>query len=89
MLLQVRLGEHDFTTSGEGSLKEITIDVRKIYSHESFKDTPPTGTPGYDIAVIELAQEVDLTTYTPACMAKTSDTFDGKMAWAYGGNRLI
>ena len=40
---------------------------------------------------IELAKEVDLTTYTPACLAKTSDTatFDGKKAWVYGENRLI
>ena len=39
-----------------------------------------------DITIIELAQEVDLNTYTPACMAKTSDTttFDGKNAWVYG-----
>ena len=88
MLLQVRLGENDFTTSGEGSLKEITIDVANFYQHERFNDTPAARTPGYDIAVIELAQEVDLTTYTPACMAKTSDTttFDGKNAWIYGEN---
>ena len=39
-----------------------------------------------DIAIIELPEEVDLTTYTPACMAKSSDTttFDGKKALAYG-----
>ena len=39
-----------------------------------------------DITVIELAQEVDITTYTPACLAKSSDTttFDGKNAWVYG-----
>ena len=41
---------------------------------------------GNDIAIIELPEEVDLTLYTPACMAKTSDTttFDGKNAWVYG-----
>ena len=35
-----------------------------------------------DIGIIELPEEVDLTTYTPACMAKPSDTtnFDGKKA---------
>ena len=39
-----------------------------------------------DITIIELAQAVDLNTYTPACMAKTSDTttFDWKNAWVYG-----
>ena len=49
-------------------------------NHESFSF------PNNDITVIELAQEVDLTTYTPACLAKTSDTtaFDGKTALVYG-----
>ena len=39
-----------------------------------------------DIAIIELPKEVDLNTYTPACMAKTTDTnnFDGKTAFVYG-----
>ena len=66
----------------------MNIDVKNFWVHESYNSTHM---PGYDIAVIELAQEVNLTTYTPACMAKTSDntTFDGKTAWAYGGNRLI
>ena len=71
------------STTGEGSLTEMTIDVASFTNHESYSFTDN------DITIIELAQEVDLTTYTPACMAKTSDTFDGKMAWAYGGNRLI
>ena len=68
------------TTTGEGSLTEKTIDVTKYTNHESF--TMPTN----DIVVIELAEEVDLNVYTPACLAKTSDatTFDGKNAWIYG-----
>ena len=68
----------------EGSLAEMTIDVTSITIHEDYdwrasnKDN--------DIAIIELAEEVDLTIYTPACLAKTSDTntFDGKNAWVYG-----
>ena len=58
----------------------MTIDVTSITIHEGYVF------PDNDIAIIELAQEVDLTTYTPACMAKTSDTnsFDGKNAWVYG-----
>ena len=41
------------------------------------------GNPGSysnDITVIELAEELDLTVYTPACLAQTGDTtaFDGK-----------
>ena len=49
-------------------------------NHENYKF------PHNDIAIIELAEEVDLTTYTPACLAKSSNrtTFDGKTAWVYG-----
>ena len=65
---------------GEGSLTEKTINVASYTNHENFTF------PNNDITIIELAEEVDLTVYTPACMAKTSDTttFDGKNAWAYG-----
>ena len=68
------------STTGEGSLTEMTIDVTTYTNHENYSN------PYNDITIIELAQEVDLTTYTPACMAKTSDTttFDGKNAWVYG-----
>ena len=61
----------------------MTIDVTSFTNHENYAGAP---TWDNDIAIIELAQEVDLTIYTPACMAKTSDTttFDGKNAWVYG-----
>ena len=51
--------------------------------HENYNKT---GQSENDIAILELPEEVDLTIYTPACMAKTSDTttFDGKNAWVYG-----
>ena len=54
--------------------------MTKYVNHESFS------MPNNDIVVIELAEEVDLNSYTPACMAKTSDTtaFDGKTALVYG-----
>ena len=65
----------------------MTIDVVKFTNHEKYnKDKRPN-----DITIIELAKEVDLTTYIPACLAKTSDTttFDGKKAWVYGEIRFI
>ena len=55
--------------------------------HENWDDNDPkTRDNQYDIGIIELPEEVDLTIYTPACMAKSSDTttFDGKKALAYG-----
>jgi len=80
--LKIRIGDHDLTSTGEGSLSEMTIDVTKYTNHESYN----TLNSDNDITIIELAQEVDLTTYTPACLAKTSDTtaFDGKSALVYG-----
>ena len=75
------------TTTGEGSLPEMTIDVASITNHENYHDS----TIDNDIAIIELAEEVDLAIYTPACLAKTADTatFDGKNAWAYGEKMII
>ena len=57
-----------------------TIDVTKYTNHEDFT------MPNNDIVILELAEEVDLATYTPACLAKSSDTttFDGKTALVYG-----
>ena len=83
----MRIGEHNLTTTGEGSLTELTLDVSSYTNHENYNKV----TTDNDITIIELAQEVDLTTYTPACMAKTSDTttFDGKNAWAYGEIMII
>ena len=81
---QVRLGDHTLSTTGEGSLPEITFDLSEtnMIIHENYDELKYPN----DIAIIELPEEVDLTTYTPACMAKTADTntFDGKKALAYG-----
>ena len=79
------MGEHDLTTTGEGSLPEITVDLldTKMIIHEEYDPW----TYKNDIALLELPQEVDLTIYTPACMARTSETsftFSGKKAFAYG-----
>ena len=70
------------STSGEGNLAEMTIDITKYTNHEDYN----TVTTDNDITIIELAKEVDLTIYTPACLAKSSDTttFDEKKAWTYG-----
>ena len=42
----------------------------------------------YDLALLELSEDVDLATFTPACLARASDltTFDNKMALATGKN---
>jgi len=78
----VTLGEHYRWTTGEGSIAEKTVEIANIFTHESYPNTSPSN----DIAVLEMSEEVDLDTYTPACLAQTSDTdtFYGKRAWVYG-----
>ena len=85
--MQIRIGEHDTTIELEGSLPEMTIDLASYTNHENFNYISYDN----DIAIIELAEEVDLAIYTPACLAKTSDTttFDGQNAWAYGEIMMI
>ena len=80
--LQVVLGEHDTSDSTESILERKEIAVKQAIIHEEYNQTSSDN----DIAVLELAEEVDLAVYTPACMAKTTDdtTFDDKKAWAYG-----
>jgi len=79
----VRLGEHDLSSTTDTTILK-DVKVKTIINHESYK--PATGSLDNDITVLELMEEVDLTTYTPACLAKTTDatTFDGKNAWVYG-----
>ena len=65
----------------------MEIEVASFTIHENYDFL----TDDNDIAIIELAEEVDLIIYTPACLAKTSDTttFDGKNAWVYGEIKLL
>ena len=77
--VNITLGEHDLSIKGEGTLNEKTFSVAKIFRHEKYN----SHTMENDIAVLELSEDVDLETYTPVCMAKTSDSksFYGK--WIY------
>lgn len=61
--MQVRLGDHDISAPG---VAERVVAVGGVHVHEQYKS------PSYehDIALLELAEEVDLNTYTPACMAQ-------------------
>ena len=80
----MRIGDHDLATIGETTLAEKTIAVANIFNHESYN--PAGGSENNDITVLELAEEVDINVYTPACLAQTTDTdtFNGKTAQVYG-----
>lgn len=83
--ISVSLGDHNIDIFGETQIPEKTIQVVNIIKHENYINVLA----GDDIALLELAEEVDLNVYTPACMARSSDvtTFDGVMAQAYGWGR--
>ena len=63
-------------------LDEKNVNVTNITIHESFHNLLLKN----DIALLELSEDVDLNIYTPACLARTSDTnaFYGENATVYG-----
>ena len=54
--------------TGEGSIPEQRVNIATIIIHENFDPYTKLD----DIALLELEEEVDLTVYTPACMAQVS-----------------
>ena len=77
----VRLGDHNMNRTGETQMPEKTIKIKRVFTHEDYKFKYQKN----DIALLELAEEVDLNVYTPACIAKASDgTFEGMNAQVYG-----
>ena len=50
-------------------MPEKTVNVSALHIHRDF-DRNRDRVPENDIALLELAEEVDLNTYTPACMAQ-------------------
>ena len=83
--VKVIIGDHNLVTKEETTIAEKTIGVANISNHQNYTINIDESYSN-DIAVLELSEEVDINTYTPACMAQTSDTdtFTGKMAQVYG-----
>ena len=52
-------------------MPEKTVNVSAIHIHRHYESRGTLGVVN-DIALLELAEEVDLNTYTPACMAQVS-----------------
>ena len=78
--IEVVLGEHDFNDENESKLGRKAVKVSQIIKHPDYD----TSNFNRDIALLKLAEEVDLNTYTPACLPKTTDNYEGKNAWVYG-----
>ena len=77
------------TVTGETSLAERTLGVAEIRRHESFVNIGSNGNSDWDIAVLRLTEHLDLETYIPSCLARTSDrtAFDGDNK--YRGDNIV
>jgi len=73
------LGEHKLSDTTESDKFKL-IAVTKSIKHEGYT----VGGFKEDIALMKLAEKVDLNTYTPACLATTGSTYVDKIATAYG-----
>ena len=64
--------------TGETTIPEKKVAVTSYTNHEDYMSP---GQYSNDITMIELAEELDLSVYTPVCMAQAADTtvFDGMM----------
>ena len=87
--LRLTIGDQKRDTLNETG-REKRLTVKKIKRHPKYEKHQiipgPTLNNGYDIAILELWDDVDLTQYTPACLAKQTEgtRFNGKRAVAYG-----
>ena len=77
--MRIVLGEHD-KKSTRAKLPRKAVAVAKIVPHPNFN----TKTFENDIAMVKLAEAVDVTVYTPACVASKEQDSTGKEALVYG-----
>ena len=87
--IEILLGDHNVEESGETVLKEKKIGVVNLHHHPEYVEDELNS--HWDITVVELAESVDLNVYTPACLAKTTDTkiFLGKKVTVAGWGGLL
>merc|ERR1719167_247058 len=74
------LGEHDLTITTESKIPKKNVKVSQIIDHPSYNANNSDN----DIALLKLAEKIDLNVYTPACLPKSTDNFEGQKAWVYG-----
>ena len=78
--LEIRLGEHRRSVTSDSIItKDFSVDY--ILKHPSY------GSPqqhSNDIAMVRLAEEADLSVYTPACLPDSNEDFTGQMALLTG-----
>ena len=85
--LKVSIGDHKIRETQDRTLKRF-IDVNAIIRHPDFNNSNYFF--GHDIAILKLAEEVDLKRFRPACMSLESDggKFLGKTVTVAGWGLL-
>merc|ERR1719347_1373305 len=78
--LDVVLGEHDTADDNESLIPRKSVKVSRIIKHENYNAENSDD----DVALLKLSEPVDLNVYTPACVARSGDSFIGQNAWLYG-----
>merc|ERR1719209_1736317 len=81
--LSLVLGEFDLSSSSDsndGKRKNVKLALDPIV-HESYRSPKPDSN---DIALLKLAEDVDLTTYTPACLPASGTDYTGQNGRVYG-----
>lgn len=81
--LSLVLGEFDLsssTDSNDGNRKNVMLALDPIV-HESYKSPKASSN---DIALLKLAEDIDLTTYTPACLPTSGADYTGQSGRVYG-----
>merc|ERR1719333_1385871 len=77
--IRVRLGGHNLRQKNEGPLAELDLQVQKLVVHPDYKNHVYIN----DISLLYLAQEVDLATYTPACLPTYFDSHRHRLSHSH------
>ena len=56
------------------------MEIEEIFIHNHYNDDNVE----FDIALLKLAEPLDLSTFIPICLPKRDSTFVGSTAWVYG-----
>jgi len=79
-ITSIMLGEHDIMGIDDQDTNRKKVKVEKGISHPDHNSTTFTN----DIALLKLAEDVDLSVHTPACLPKSGKDFTGQMGSVYG-----
>ena len=87
--LSIKIGYHHLEGHDQTYLPKKTVQVKNIILHDDYKGACDVFEPN-DIAILELEEELDLNTYTPACLARKihENRFGGVTATVAGWGLL-